>query len=442
MSKHVGRSDIIGEQGIAHIRRIVFDMGYVFYETGGVEAGIDGYIELRDQSTGEVGNLILQVQGKATERDRLPAETSESFEWPCTEVDIAYWLHGTAPVLLIVVQTKTNQAYWKSIKDYFRDAKAVQSRRVVFDKHADVFDRSAKSSLSTIAASIRPGAIAPPARIAEQLVVNLLPIDRFGATLYLADTEHKDNKVFGAASRAILADAPGEWIVKDGRVLSFHDLDSYPWNKLCDVGTIEPFDTSEWAHTTDSGRQRDFVQLLNRALSQLTRDDLVFDADRRTYHFKRIPDRPRRAYSYDGFEKHTSRNVVKLYHKKRSPKETAYFRHSAFIGRFQHFGDKWYLEVSPTYRFTRDGYRNDRFAAEHLKKIKEIENNAAVAGQFAMWRHYLINRTNADMFAREYPYLKFSAAADFSVEQGVPDNLWKSQEPRQRASLFDEYSSD
>jgi hypothetical protein len=94
------------------------------------------------------------VQGKATERDRLPAETADSFEWPCSEVDIAYWLHGTAPVLLIVVQTKTNRAYWKSIKDYFRDANAMQSRRVVFEKRTDVFDRSAKAALSMIAASV------------------------------------------------------------------------------------------------------------------------------------------------------------------------------------------------------------------------------------------------------------------------------------------------
>jgi hypothetical protein len=63
MSKRIGRSDIIGEQGIAHIRRTVLEMGYVFYETGGVEAGIDGYVELRDQGTGEVGNLILQGAG-------------------------------------------------------------------------------------------------------------------------------------------------------------------------------------------------------------------------------------------------------------------------------------------------------------------------------------------------------------------------------------------
>lgn len=86
MTKRIGRSDIIGEQGIAHIKRTVFDMGYVFYETGGVEAGIDGYIELRDQVTGEVGNLILQVQGKATERERLPGETSDSFECPARKL--------------------------------------------------------------------------------------------------------------------------------------------------------------------------------------------------------------------------------------------------------------------------------------------------------------------------------------------------------------------
>jgi len=90
-------------------------------------------------------------------------------------------------------RTTTNQAYWTSIKDHFREASAAQSRRVIFDKHADLFDRSAKGALSTIAASIRPGAIAPPAGITEQLVANLLPVERFGSKLYLAETEHTDN---------------------------------------------------------------------------------------------------------------------------------------------------------------------------------------------------------------------------------------------------------
>ncbi|MEO3428362.1 DUF4365 domain-containing protein [Pelagibius sp. CAU 1746] len=436
MPKRIGKSDIIGEQGIAHIRKVVLDMGHLFYETGGVEAGIDGFIELRNDETGEVTNLLLQVQGKATAKEQLPAETMESFEWPCKEEDIAYWRQGTAPVLLIIVQTKFNRAYWKSIKDYFDDPKAIESRRVVFNKKVDSFDLAAKPAISTIAASVRPGAIAPPARISEQLVSNLLPVTFVSKRLFLAETDYRTNKEFGAALRDLVDDGHGEWIVKGGRILSFHDLDEHPWNRLCDVGTIESFPIEEWASSTDEDQQRDFVQLLNRSLSGMTGEALRFDREDKTHYFKCIPEKTRRIYYYRGFEKRTSRDVVRRYSKKQSPTETAYFRHSAFRARFHRFGDVWYLEVTPTYHFTRDGFREDRFAAEHLKKIKEFENNAAVVGQFAMWRHYLTRCHRGDMFSPEYPFLRFDVLEDFPIEQGVPDELWRSRESRQRAGLF------
>lgn len=114
--KRIGRSDIIGQRGMAHIEGIVLSMGFMFYPTGGVEAGIDGFIELRNDTTGAVGNLLLQVQGKATERQRLQAETDDSFEFSCSEADISYWMQGTAPVLFIVVLPEKGVAYWKSIK--------------------------------------------------------------------------------------------------------------------------------------------------------------------------------------------------------------------------------------------------------------------------------------------------------------------------------------
>ena len=65
--KKIGKSDVIGQKGMSLIEGVVLSMGFMFYPTGGVEAGIDGYIELRDEETEEVGNLLLQVQGKATE---------------------------------------------------------------------------------------------------------------------------------------------------------------------------------------------------------------------------------------------------------------------------------------------------------------------------------------------------------------------------------------
>ena len=42
--KKIGNNDIIGERGVTAVRALVLEMGFVFYETGGVEAGIDGFI--------------------------------------------------------------------------------------------------------------------------------------------------------------------------------------------------------------------------------------------------------------------------------------------------------------------------------------------------------------------------------------------------------------
>ena len=429
---------MIGERGIAHIRQIVLSMGYMFYETGGVEAGIDGYIELRNDETGEVSNLILQVQGKATNRERLPNDTQDSFEWLCSTDDIEYWTHGTAPVLLIVVHLKTNCAYWKSMKDYFRDVHNVDNRRIIFDKKQDVFDQSAKARISEIVVNVRPGLITPPVRRAERLVLNLIPVEQFSSKVFLAETEHKNNKAFGEASRAIATNPPGEWIVKNGRVLSFHNLDNYPWNKLCDVGTIESFDTSEWASSDDPDMLRDFVQLLNRALKQMTFNDLKFDKQHRSYYFKRVRGKYRLSHSYYAFHKHTTRNVVKHYPKKKVSNGFAYCRHSAFVGRFQRFGDKWYLEVTPTYHFTSDGYNPDRFAEERLKKIKEIENNRAVLGQFMMWYDYLTCQSTRDMLGSEYAFLKFGKIQNYDTEYGVHDEIWKTKELSKRMPLFEQ----
>ena len=71
------------------LSKSVLTMDFMFYPTSGVEAGIDGFIELRDAETGEVSNLLLQVQGKVTEKQRLQGETEDSFEFPCSEADIA-----------------------------------------------------------------------------------------------------------------------------------------------------------------------------------------------------------------------------------------------------------------------------------------------------------------------------------------------------------------
>src|SRR5258705_9556726 len=95
--KKIHPNSIIGQQGINFIEKIVLDMGFVWYPTGAIEAGIDGSIEIRDANSGEVTNSIIQVQSKST-KGSFQAETADGFDYLCEENDLEYWLRGNAPV--------------------------------------------------------------------------------------------------------------------------------------------------------------------------------------------------------------------------------------------------------------------------------------------------------------------------------------------------------
>jgi hypothetical protein len=435
--KKIGRSDIIGQRGMAHIEGVVLSMDFMFYPTGGVEAGIDGFIEIRDRKTGAVGNLLLQVQGKATARQRLQAETEDTFEFPCSEADISYWIQGTAPVLFIVVHLEKGVAYWKSIKSWFSDPDRLKVRKIVFDKKVDLFTKEAKAAVTAVALSTVPGATAPSARIEEDLLVNLVSVS-FARTIYWAPTSHSTDKSFGAALRELDAKAGSEWIVRSKAVLSFHNLDAWPWNVLCEAGAMEEFGSEEWSDSDDEDRQRDFVALLNRAMGEFVRPALWHDRDNGAYFFPKPKDRDKVKYAYKSLKSFVPRDVVNRYGKKqKDPSQPAYWRHSAFLHRFVRLGGDWYVEITPTYHFTIDGYKADPWSGERLKTIKEFENNAAVMGQFVMWRYFLVNHGVEDLYTEGYPYLAFAPLEPLPLHVGVPDDLWTSQEANPDSPLFD-----
>ena len=49
--------------------------------------------------------------------------------------------------------------------------------------------------------------------------------------------------------------------------------------------------------------------------------------------------------------------MFKAYPYKSDPTKIAYYRHVGFERRFRFIGDKWYLEITPTYHFTSDGHQ-------------------------------------------------------------------------------------
>ncbi|WP_200916394.1 hypothetical protein [Sphingomonas sp. Leaf20] len=201
---------------------------------------------------------------------------------------------------------------------------------------------------------------------------------------------------------------------------------------------MEEFDVDEWSDSDDEDRQRDFVALLNRAIGEFVRPELYHDRDSGVFFFSKPRDRDNLNHAYRSLQNTTTRRVVGRYGKKRKdPTQASYWRHSAFLHRFVRLGGTWFVEVTPTYHFTHDGRNLDGFAGERLKKIKEIENNAAVMGQFVMWRDFLVTHGRGDLLKESYPFISFDEVGALELDVGVPDGLWTSQESDPSSPLFE-----
>jgi hypothetical protein len=413
---------LTSELGVNLVARRVMQMGHAWHPTtAAFDAGIDGFIELRDQTTNEALNLIVQVQVKSTE-GTWPNETGTTFDYVCDERDLAHWRRGNAPVVLVLTRTKTDEAYWVSIKDYFKSPAALKDRRVRFQKTRDRFDETVSTALRRLAVAPDSGLFIAPITKHETLFSNLLVVSRLPAILYSAITpfgkRHEVNLALGENSRKL-----SEFAYRSKRILSIYDLDQPEWQGVVEKGTVESFATSEWAQSDDDDTLTDFKELLGRCLSQRVRMlGMRHNDNREHYFFEPSSDLSERTISYTSVRQQTSRSVFKKYTSKSG---FGYYRHSAFESQFRRYDGEWLLVITPTYHFTQDGYRPLLHYESKLKGIKALEKNAAVLSQVVFFAAVLTDREH-DLFSSvpEYPSLGFGELKRFAIEVGVDDKLW------------------
>jgi hypothetical protein len=417
--KQISQNEVIGQQGINLIEKRCLDMGFLWRQSG-LDAGIDGLIEIRSE-TGRVTNCIIQVQSKATEKP-FDAETSQTFEFRCRDRDLDYWLGGNAPVILVRSRPSTNEAYWVSVKDYFSDFSRRKSGKIVFDKTADRFDLHAKATLQRLATPIDVGSYLPTQPKRELVYSNLLKLSRLPKYYYVAATDYRTPAELFARLRELTRHVHGEWVLHSRMLTTFHDLNTRPWRDVIDPGTLEIHETEEWAQTEDLIRLRHFVQLLSSCLKgQLYPKGVKFSRETQSFYFRASQDLSDIEYAYQSREHKTSRTVFKGYPKKADRTQMSYYRHSAFEGQFVRYGGVWFLQITPTYHFTRDGERLSRFAPNLMSGIKRLENNQAVHGQVVMWGHILMARS---LFDDAPEFLDFSSLQQFQLDVGIDDDAW------------------
>lgn len=436
LPKRIGNSDLIGERGIALIYSRILEMGYLWYPSGGVEAGIDGRLEIRNED-GEVTNLIVSVQSKATDGD-FEGETDNELTYTCSERDLRYWLKGNLPVILVYSRPKTNEAYWLSIKDYFSDPVRRASRKLRFNKAKHSFDLSARNALRELALPNDGGLYLGSTPKREIIFTDLLPIAEFPNRYYhaysLFSTRKEALDHLFEQSRVTKREVWRGFIINGSVVYSFYDLSSSQWESILDPGTVESDLTFEWSQEHNLDRQRLFVELLNVTLQdQLREDDIHYSNMDKFYFHRASDDLEDRSRSYRSRRKNASREVFKRYQSKLDPERTAYFRHVAFYGHFLEMDGNWFLQISPTYRFTKDGYRDSRFSAEALSGIKRLENNQAVHGQVVMWADFLQRET---LFS-QHNLIKFCPLMQFAADSGFNDADWLKREEKERRETLE-----
>ncbi|MBE7494526.1 MAG: DUF4365 domain-containing protein [Verrucomicrobiaceae bacterium] len=434
-SKKIHKNTLTGQQGVNLIATTVNDMGFLWSPTGGAsDAGIDGFIEIRNPETGDATNLIIQVQSKATLHN-WDGETPTSFEFRCDDRDIDYWLQGNAPVILVVSKPKNQEAYWVSVKDYFSDLNRRKTKKVIFNRETQRFTSKCSDELVRLAAPKDSGLYLAPPPLEETLVSNLLPISRYAQKIFRADTHHRGHKSVWDSLGERKAQYGKAWFLTDKQIVSFHDLRAQPWKDECDQTTVEEFHSDEWAFSNDPIKKAEFIRLLKLALSHdLNSRWMNYYQPKNgnaVMYFAKTKNLEPREITWKR-HKEATRTVFGPHHGKKDPSKVMYYRHLGFEPSFARFEGQWHLQITPTYHFTSDGKISSRYRDSYLKGIKRIEKHQAVRDNVEFLAAYLVDQ---DLFSGER-LLTFSPLRRFVADFGIPEQDWVSRaDDEEMASL-------
>jgi hypothetical protein len=417
VAKKITHSEMIGKAGVALVTLRLTEMGFLFHETGSVEAGTDGFVELRDPASGEMLSTVFRVQSKATENGRAwTFENEGSFVFTCKAKDIDDWVASNVPVVLVCCDTKRQLAYWKDVTRYFADVTRRQQRQVVFDKSADVFAGNAAAALAAVAIPKTAGIFIPPRAKREQLVSNLLGVVGYPSHVWVAPALVTHMSDVEKTLRPVGIGV--ECFVRGESLFSFRPFEEDAWTELCDVDAAERIESREWADADESVKQHEFAELLRRALGEKVREKLDYNRKERLFYF-RAPD------DLSDVRLAGGRRAFHAY-PKRNGDGYSFCRHFGFRAQFLRLDGTWYLEINPQYRFTTDGYRPSKFEAENISKLKRMQHNDAVRQEVQALAAFLTEPAN--LLTPEYRLISFGELLRFEVDFGFDETAWRVQE--------------
>jgi hypothetical protein len=407
-----------GQRGIHLIGDIVGEMGSRWDTTQSTEVGLDGYIELFDPHTHQPKNVQIAVQSKTVVRFD---GTDDEIRYTCRRADIDYWLSCAMPVILIVSRPATREVFWIDVKSYFTDPEHVGTTVVRIDRRTHRFTVRSYDALLEVGRPSDRSLVRSPVLSPEALYCNLIPLRSFPKTIFIAPARQPTRGHAWAQLRHSRMPVPRPWTIHGDQFIGFVTPEMPPFDRVVD-NAVEENDSVLWAYCEDPSARRVFAELLKYALREdlATLDIAYFERDS-VFAF-RGNTTAERTLRYRNVNQWSTMTVVHHY-PDRNNNNFLVLRHLAMESKFRFLGGKWFLEITPTYRFTTDGVMKFRFHEERLSKIKRIEKNRAVLRQVMAWADCL-NPT--ELFDGSRRWLEFERVPTFLIDESVPDDDWLS----------------
>jgi nucleoside phosphorylase len=272
----------------------------------------------------------------------------------------------------------------------------------------------------------------PPLAKSETLYTNLLPVTFFPDKIYVVNTEAASRSDVWNLLRDEVERPPDDWVYHGKTLYAFHDFSDPMWKKVVDANEAEPHDTPNWSETTDIAATNIFIELLKGCLRQMGRSlDLSYRHKKplRFLYYSPTEDLSPRTVVTMSLQKKGTHTVFSPYTSKKTG-EVMYYRHHAFRFEFEKIESKWYLQITPTYHYTWNGYRVYWYYEDLISGIKRLENNEAVFRQVLFWAEVLKGgapKLLEDPSA-EYYHLRFGELLKFTFPFGVVDEAWAKKE--------------
>ena len=233
-----------------------------------------------------------------------------------------------------------------------------------------------------------------------------------------------------AVAKEILArglDVPEDFEIFDGKVVTFQNLTEpiAALERYFDRGTVTDLSPVDF-YRIDQDHQHVFQSLLRRNLQrQLRPERVLWQYKLHLFFYGFVGNESERKIAWIG-EKASERVVCERTMKDEKPDEILSCKHLAFRVGFHLIEECWHLSITPTWYFSRDGYRVDGYAGKRISWLKKRENDQQVRTHFRFILHRLKVLQEKSLFDRpgRTAQVQVGDPIEFANHPYLPDAVW------------------